>query len=474
MIEESKEESKIATLEMGNGKNGKKVFVGYTFNSFEEAFKFLEKKEKKEIIIKVKNEEDFNALRKSFFNNRDIIKKEELAFWVESIEGLDGLPNNSEISIKYQDKKIDALLKYKKDHEESFYDYGIKAQENEVSIRRLVSKPGEILHFYLTKTHFQNLKHLCSGKENTTFSLDSVIRGMEDYDAHIMFNDLYANAPCIFHSPNGDKLLAYYKSESKVFRRVRSPQPSDNILEAIPEKGELVSQNDYQAFYYAFMKSDTITCVFAEGSAGSGKTIMALNAAINCHKQTEIVRIFRPTTESGKEIGFLKGDLEQKIGPYSLIVSDLMYKVLRLSRDEYPLEITELPIFSENGYNQKKNGNGNEQEKTKKSLMVKKKVIIDIVNYIQGRNLLNETVIIDETQNLSDNDIETVLSRILGFSKIVLLWDPRRFQRKLVNPNDKGPSYYAKRMAGHEDVACIKLPKCVRNPFVTEMLDEVA
>lgn len=122
MIEESKEESKIATLEMGNGKNGKKVFVGYTFNSFEEACKFLEKKEENnKIVLAVTKKEDFDALRKAFFDNRDIIKKEELAVHVKSIKALDGLPNNSEISIVFEDEKIDALLKYKKDQEELFY-----------------------------------------------------------------------------------------------------------------------------------------------------------------------------------------------------------------------------------------------------------------------------------------------------------------------------------------------------------------
>lgn len=458
-------------MELLNGKNGKKIIVGQTFNSPEEAFKFLSKKEENnKTILIVNKKEDFDALRKRFFDKRDLIRKDEFVSYINGqSKELNDLKQNAEIVIRYGDQSIDALYKPNQESNITTLPDQEFFQENSY-IRRLVKRPGEIMYFGVSNDQFVNIKHLCNEtKESTLFSLDRVIQTLSHNNAPDMFWDLYANAPCVFVSEKGEEYLAYYRQDIKSFSRVKSPRPSIDIMDAIPEDGKLCSQNKEQAFYYAFLHSDIIDWTFAEGSAGSGKTLMALNAGITLHKKTKCIRIFRPTTESGQSIGWLPGDKAQKTGNLGLIVSDLYYNVLKLDMTKYPLLINELiPGLIDKVIDDK------EKDRIEKAEgLADKLTIIDIVNTVQGRNLVNETIIVDEAQNFSDNDLETILSRALGNSKIVCVGDWNRFQRKLVNPNDKGLLHYMKRMAGLPNIACIRLPRCVRNPNIDQMISAV-
>ncbi len=375
---------------------------------------------------------------------------------------------NTPITFRCGDDRVEVLAKI------DLRDGG----EGKRYFRRLANEPGAILPLPVSNDVFKMIKHHFAGQgtENKVMEVGKIISAMRSADSDALFYDIYANAPCAFISEKGERLLAYYKWSLDGFRRVREPVSNPgNILDSIKTVGELAPQNEGQAFYYAFMKCGDITAVYADGVAGSGKTICALNAGILYKLPT--VRVLRPTKEGGDELGYRKGGLQEKFGPFSMVVYDLMYKVLKLDPHEYPLMITEEELYSrkENG-NGNGNGNGNktgELKEAEQAIKAKKPVIVDVVNFMQGRNLIDEFVIVDEAQNISHNDLKMVMTRGLGKTRFACVGDSSQWQRKNTGDSSSGFLHHKKRLAGVNSVACINLPVCVRNDFGMELQAEI-
>lgn len=133
--------------------------------------------------------------------------------------------------------------------------------------------------------------------------------------------------------------------------------------------------------------------VFGVGPAGTGKTYMAVAMAINAFKNKEVTRIIlaRPAVEAGERLGFLPGDLQEKVDPYLRPLYDALYDIL--GRDN--------------------------------TLRLKEKEVIEVVPlaYMRGRTLDNSFIILDEAQNTTKEQMKMFLTR-LGFgSKAVITGD---------------------------------------------------
>ena len=133
--------------------------------------------------------------------------------------------------------------------------------------------------------------------------------------------------------------------------------------------------------------------VFGVGPAGTGKTYIAVAMAINAYKNKEVQKIIlaRPAVEAGERLGFLPGDLQDKVDPYLRPLYDALYDVL--GRDA--------------------------------ALRLKEKEVIEVVPlaYMRGRTLDNSFIILDEAQNTTREQMKMFLTR-LGFgSKIVITGD---------------------------------------------------
>ena len=133
--------------------------------------------------------------------------------------------------------------------------------------------------------------------------------------------------------------------------------------------------------------------VFGVGPAGTGKTYIAVAMAINAYKNKEVQRIIlaRPAVEAGEKLGFLPGDLQEKVDPYLRPIYDALYDIL--GKDS--------------------------------ATRLKEKEIIEIVPlaYMRGRTLDNSFIILDEAQNTTKEQMKMFLTR-LGFgSKVVINGD---------------------------------------------------
>ncbi|MGN1414912.1 MAG: PhoH family protein [Anaerovoracaceae bacterium] len=154
-----------------------------------------------------------------------------------------------------------------------------------------------------------------------------------------------------------------------------------------PLKPKTVGQKNY---VNSIRKKDI---VFGVGPAGTGKTYIAVAMAINAYKNKEVQKIIlaRPAVEAGERLGFLPGDLQDKVDPYLRPLYDALYDVL--GRDA--------------------------------ALRLKEKEVIEVVPlaYMRGRTLDNSFIILDEAQNTTREQMKMFLTRMGFGSKVVVTGD---------------------------------------------------
>ena len=145
-----------------------------------------------------------------------------------------------------------------------------------------------------------------------------------------------------------------------------------------------------KSYYYALKNNDV---VFGIGPAGTGKTYLAVVFAVAALKNNEVKKIIltRPAIEAGENLGFLPGDLKEKVDPYLRPLYDALYDMLGVEQTE--------------------------------KLMEKGVIEIAPLAYMRGRTLEDAYVILDEAQNTTDNQMKMFLTR-LGFrSKMIVTGD---------------------------------------------------
>lgn len=146
-----------------------------------------------------------------------------------------------------------------------------------------------------------------------------------------------------------------------------------------------------QKYYIKSMRNKDV--VFGIGPAGTGKTYLAVAMAVNAFKKKDVQKIIlaRPAVEAGERLGFLPGDLQDKVDPYLRPLYDALYDIL--GRDT--------------------------------ALRLKEKEIIEVVPlaYMRGRTLDNSFIILDEAQNTTREQMKMFLTRMGFGSKVVVTGD---------------------------------------------------
>jgi phosphate starvation-inducible PhoH-like protein len=199
-------------------------------------------------------------------------------------------------------------------------------------------------------------------------------------------------------------------------------------------------QNNNQALLMEAIASNSLS--LAVGPAGTGKTYLAISAAVEALEAGRVDRIVlsRPAIEAGESIGFLPGDLHEKMAPYLRPLYDALNdriggKRLRQHLQEGAIEIA--PI-----------------------------------GYMRGRTLNNAFVVIDEAQNCTYGQIKMLLTRLGWHSTMVLTGDPD--QSDLLQ-GMSGFSEIAHRLEGVPGIAVVHLTAqdVVRHPLVASMLSKL-
>ena len=187
------------------------------------------------------------------------------------------------------------------------------------------------------------------------------------------------------------------KRNAQYARRNRNAEENfinDNIVHLIPpqprRKVELTPRNSNQRVYVNLLNDWSKTILFAVGPAGTGKTYLAVACAVEALVSERVNRLLlvRPAVEAGEKLGFLPGDLAQKIDPYLRPLYDALYEMLGFERVGRLIE----------------------------------KSVIEVapLAYMRGRTLNNSFIILDESQNTTTAQMKMFLTRI-GFGSTAVI-----------------------------------------------------
>jgi PhoH-like ATPase len=199
-------------------------------------------------------------------------------------------------------------------------------------------------------------------------------------------------------------------------------------------------KNAEQAFAFHALLNPDVKLVAMQGVAGTGKTLLALASALEQNKKFNQVILARPLVPlSNKEIGFLPGDADDKIGPYM----EPLWDNLKFIKSQF-------------GENEKKYKAILEMEQTKR-------IVITPLAFIRGRSLSNIMFIIDEAQNLTPHEVKTIITRAGENTKIVFTGDVHQIDTPYLDENSNGLAYLIDRLQGQPLFANVRLEKGERS-----------
>jgi PhoH-like ATPase len=199
-------------------------------------------------------------------------------------------------------------------------------------------------------------------------------------------------------------------------------------------------RNAEQTFSLNALMDPEIQLVALTGKAGTGKTLLALAAALQQEKDFETIYLARPIVPlANRDLGFLPGDVNEKIGPYMQPLYD------NLSFIKHKLKVQS-------------------KEATKIDEMQKnEKLQITPLAYIRGRSLSNAFFIVDEAQNLTPHEVKTIITRAGEGTKMVFTGDIQQIDSPYLDSFSNGLSYLTNKMQGQEIFAHIHLLKGERS-----------
>jgi PhoH-like ATPase len=202
------------------------------------------------------------------------------------------------------------------------------------------------------------------------------------------------------------------------------------------------SKNVRQAFALDLLMDPEVTAVSMMGVAGTGKTFLALAAALEQTIEAGRYRrisVYRPLVAVGRqELGYLPGDLDEKLAPWMAAVHDNLYA-----------------LFS---------GDPQSAKGAIDELMERNVIEMAAVTYLRGRSITDELVIIDEAQNLEFPTLKVILTRIASGSKVVFCGDLSQVDNPYISPFG-GLAALIEKLKGESLFGHITLEKSVRSPL---------
>jgi len=215
---------------------------------------------------------------------------------------------------------------------------------------------------------------------------------------------------------------------------------SDKNIEYIIKtpKKSVIPRSEKQKNYVRALKESKI--IISAGPAGTGKTFLAVAVALTMLLEKKIERIIlsRPAVEAGERLGFLPGDMREKVDPYLRPLYDSLYDLLDYEKIQKKIEVGDIEIAP--------------------------------LAFMRGRTLKNSFAILDEAQNATDTQIKMFLTRIGENSKIVINGDPSQID--LPNKSLSGLNR-SKKLLGHlKEISVVDFDHfdVVRHPLVSKIV----
>ena len=210
-----------------------------------------------------------------------------------------------------------------------------------------------------------------------------------------------------------------------------------NYIIKTPKKSVIPRSEKQKNYVKALRDSDV---VISSGPAGTGKTFLAVAVALTMLLDKKIERIIlsRPAVEAGERLGFLPGDMREKVDPYLRPLYDSLYDLLDFEKIQKKIEVGDIEIAP--------------------------------LAFMRGRTLKNSFAILDEAQNATDTQIKMFLTRIGENSKIVINGDPSQID--LPNKSLSGLERSKKILGDINEISTIDFDHkdVVRHPLVSKIV----
>ncbi len=199
-------------------------------------------------------------------------------------------------------------------------------------------------------------------------------------------------------------------------------------------------RNAEQAFAIHAVLKPEIKLVSMQGVAGTGKTLIALAAALEQKREYKQIYLARPIVPlSNKDIGYLPGDIKSKLNPYM----EPLWDNLKFIQNQYSENDKEYSRITE--------------------MVTNEKLVITPLAYIRGRSLSNICFIVDEAQNLTPHEVKTIITRAGENTKIIFTGDIHQIDTPYLDSQSNGLSYLIDRLKDHALYAHVTLEKGERS-----------
>ncbi len=252
----------------------------------------------------------------------------------------------------------------------------------------------------------------------------------EGVDASVFKFKFFANQYVVLKGANSSALV-YYNAGTNTIHRI----DKQRVYGIEPRNSE-------QTFSFDALLRPEVQLVALTGKAGTGKTLLALAAALVQDKSFDQILLARPIVPlANKDLGFLPGDVSEKIGPYMLP----LYDNLSVIKNRFKIQSREYAHVEE--------------------MLKNEKLVITPLAYIRGRSLSNVYFIVDEAQNLTPHEIKTIITRAGEGTKFVFTGDIHQIDSPYLDIKSNGLTYLCDKMHGHEIFAHINLVKGERSPL---------
>ncbi|MBI1388725.1 MAG: AAA family ATPase [bacterium] len=297
-----------------------------------------------------------------------------------------------------------------------------------------------------------------NGKKNPSHGDQEILNEVRDagiQEPIIVTNDKLFRVLCRYHNIKSEPFEQSipYQSESQIYTGFTQEDDAfipnsftwiegKPVMNITPHEKRLIDYehkvwnvkplNVYQNLAFELMLAEHINLVTIQSKAGFGKTYLALATAMQQviqEKKFQKIFLVKPTIEVGDSLGFLPGDVDDKVEPYVRYLRGLIYKLHMLRGSKCSR------IFTEDSTPQKLKLNADLFE------------ILPIA-YIRGMNIENAIIIIDETQNLSRVEARSLLTRMSHGTKCICLGDVEQIDNRYLSKFNNGLNWIVKTCLG--------------------------